>query len=112
MHICINNERTASYGAAFFSDDDDDDDDDVDDDDDEVDFDNVGKIFSKKVFFGDVVHLWRHERSKLGGLGVINKSSDGTFGFKFLDRFSSLVIEMFTFAISAHSAWFAPICTA
>ena len=110
MHICINNERTASYGAAFFSDDDDDDDDDDADDDDDVD--DVGTISGKKVFFCDVVHLWRHERSKLGGLGVIKKSSDGTFGFKFLDRFSSLVIEMFTFAISAHSAWFAPICTA
>ena len=70
MHICINNERTASYGAAFFSDDDDDDDDDVDD---------VGTISGKKVFFGDVVHLWRHERSKLGGLGVINKSSEWDF---------------------------------
>ena len=81
MHICINNERTASYGAAFFSDDDDDDDDDDADDDDDVD--DVGTISGKKVFFGDVVHLWRHERSMLERLGVIKNLLMGLLGLSF-----------------------------
>ena len=81
LHKQRTSARTASYGAAFFSDDDDDDDDDDADDDDDVD--DVGTISGKKVFFGDVVHLWRHERSKLGGLGVIKNLLMGLLGLSF-----------------------------